>query len=118
MFPTKYRLSKTKDIETVQKTGKSFFTKLFIIKYAPNNLDYSRFTVVVSNKVAKSAVVRNRLKRFLREQLQLNSPKIRPGYDVLVSVSRGALDNMDNIDRPNLAKTLSFALDKGNLLKK
>ena len=43
----------------------------------------SRFAFVVSTKVAKHAVDRNRMKRLLRESIHHLLPSIQPGYDVV-----------------------------------
>jgi ribonuclease P protein component len=45
--------------------------------------DVSRFAFVVSTKVAKHAVDRNRMKRVLRESVHHLLPTIKPGYDVV-----------------------------------
>lgn len=44
----------------------------FIIKSNGNNLPYSRFGVVISLKVSKSAVKRNRIKRTIFDFIRLN----------------------------------------------
>ena len=52
----------------------------------PNNLPYSRFGFSVSNRIG-NAVVRNRIKRRLRECMRLRQDAILPGWD-LVLVAR------------------------------
>ncbi len=69
MFPKKYRLRLTKEIEKVAKKGKKFKGERFDIFYL---LDVSDFkaTVLVSKKVCRKAVKRNRIKRVLRAALK------------------------------------------------
>ena len=57
-----------------------------------NSLPESRFTVVVGLKVSKSAVKRNRVKRQYREILRLRMTEVTPGYDVMVLISKSALE--------------------------
>lgn len=67
MLPRENRLRKKKEFDRVFKEGNSFKNDLFLIKVADNELDTSRFGFVVSKKVSKKAVRRNKIKRWLRE---------------------------------------------------
>ncbi len=92
MFAKQFRLRHDGDIASVLKKGKSVFDPFCGIKYKKNNLPYSRFTVVVGIKVHKSAVRRNKIRRKYREILRLNVQKIKPGFDVMLLVSKKALE--------------------------
>ncbi len=83
------RLSKSKDIKTAFARGRSFFNPFFTIKFfaQPQN---QRFTVVVSTKVFKKAVARNRLKRLLREYLRKNLAGLKKGYYVIIAKPKAA----------------------------
>ncbi len=84
MFSKKHRLSKTKDIQMTFSRGRSFFYPLFGIKFASHS-NPPRFTVVVSTKVSKKAVVRNKIKRIIREILKTNINNLKNGdYMILV----------------------------------
>lgn len=73
MFAKQNRLAKDRDVQTAYRAGRTFFTPLFTIKFLKSRQQtgVSRFTVVVSTKVAKQAVTRNRIKRIIREYLRL-----------------------------------------------
>jgi len=56
--------------------------KLLIIYILKNKYEYNRVGFTVSKKVGKS-VIRNRVKRLLRESYRLNEEKILQGYDII-----------------------------------
>lgn len=85
MLQKKYRLAKTKDIQAVFARGRSFFCPSFSLKYLSSSQVSPRFTVVVSTKVSKNAVVRNRIKRVVREFLRVKLSKLKKGDYILVS---------------------------------
>lgn len=85
MFPKIHRLSKNRDIKKVFEKGRNFFTPLFILRFLPRVEGVSRFTVVVSVKVSKSAVRRNRIKRIVRENLKKRAKDLKIG-DYMVSL--------------------------------
>lgn len=103
------RLKKRSDFLAVQKSGKKWVAKGFIIQAAPNGLEKSRFGLVVTKKLNKSAVVRNRMKRRLRAV----------AYDVLPLQALDGLDYVligrtDTLDRPyeSLKNDLTWCLGK------
>ena len=49
---------------------------------APNGLDHNRLGLSVSKRVG-SAVVRNRVRRRIREIVRLRQHDLRPGFDLL-----------------------------------
>ena len=60
-------LSKKSDIQNVLSSKNKFVFNDFIVIYRYNNLGFPRFLFIVSKKVSKKAVERNRAKRLLRE---------------------------------------------------
>ncbi len=56
---------------------------LLVLHAAPNDLDRVRIGITVSSRVG-NAVVRNRLRRRLREALRARLSTLQLGYDVLV----------------------------------
>lgn len=66
------RLRKKRDFDLVFKKGKVFKEDFLVLKIAKNNLNKSRFGFIVSQKVSKKAVLRNKIKRKLREIIRLN----------------------------------------------
>ncbi|MDR3642794.1 MAG: ribonuclease P protein component [Candidatus Doudnabacteria bacterium] len=88
------RLAKAKDIFATLGRGRTFFNPYFSVKFLRRS-GASRFTVVVSTKVYKSAVKRNRLKRVAREFLRRRLTEL-PAGDYLISAKpkiRGLPEN-------------------------
>jgi len=83
------RLKKKKDFEHVFKKGKGFKEGFLFVKLVKNNLKTTRFGFVVGYKVSKKAVLRNKVKRRLREAIKAELPKIRKGLDVVLVADKG-----------------------------
>ncbi len=73
-------LSKAAEYALVYSKGSSLVSDLVVMKTLPNGLTLSRYGFSVSRRVGK-AVVRNRVKRLLREILRLTS--LQPGWDIV-----------------------------------
>lgn len=86
MLSQKHRLSKSADVKKTTARGRNFFNPYFVIKSTTEpNAKISKITVIVSTKVSKKAVDRNRLKRIIREELRKSVENIKPGnYAILV----------------------------------
>ena len=55
-----------------------------------NQLDYPRLGMVVSSRVARRAVARNRIKRLVRESFRLQQARIK-GWDIVVIARPGVV---------------------------
>ncbi len=60
--------------------------KYFIIKTAPNDFSFSRFGIIISQKVSKKVIERNRIKRIIFNFIRLNNFHKLPGKDFLIIV--------------------------------
>lgn len=93
MLKKEHRLAKTKDVKVVVSSGRSFFDPLFTLKRLAGRLGVKRFTVVVSTKVSKKAVTRNKIKRVLRESIRGNFARFPDGdYALLVRPAAGKVE--------------------------
>ncbi len=111
MFKKKERLTKTRELRKVYRLGKTVHTSALVIKFF--EAAKLRTAFVVSKKVSKKAVERNRIKRVLREFLRLNSGKIRLG-DYIITAKNIASGQDNN----SLRKEFEYALTKGYLWRK
>jgi ribonuclease P protein component len=71
----------------VYRHGKTVRGQLISVKYGLNERRKRyRCAVVVSKKVSKSAVLRNRIRRRVYEQVRLLGPSITQPYDIVLTV--------------------------------
>jgi len=112
MLAKKFRLAGVKDFDRIQKEGKVFQSTNFGIAYLKRgNEEPSRFGFIVSTKIAKDAVDRNRFKRAMSEAVRIASIDLRTGYDVVflakVSITR--------VPTADIMKEVRFSLRESGL---
>jgi len=90
MLPKTNRIRKKKEFEVIFKNSKSIKSGPFIFRIMRNKMDYNRFGFIISQKVSKRAVVRNRIRRRLVEAIKKEEGNIKKGIDVVVVVLPGA----------------------------
>lgn len=89
------------------KNGKSVRSPHITIRYSHNpRRKTNRFAVIISKKVIKSAVRRNRVRRRLFEIIRLELPTIKDNFDVAVMVFSGEVYSMEHKDLRTLVKQL------------
>jgi ribonuclease P protein component len=87
MLKRKYRLP----VRANLAHSSSRKSQTFRLMISQNNLTFSRFGFVVSKKVDKRSVVRNRTKRVLRSCIEEMREKIIEGYDMLFILQKNAV---------------------------
>ena len=105
MLPPINRLRKEKDFEKLFKKGKSFRNNFLILKIAQNNLKESRFGFIISKKVSKKAILRNKIKRRLRDIIRQNIKDIKKGIDVVLIILPG-LEKKNFLEIKEILNTL------------
>ena len=89
MLPKPNRLTKKKDFERVIKQGKGVGGVFLILKFVKQGLSENRVGFVVSKKISNKAVVRNKVKRRLREAVRMSLSNLKPGYDLVFFTKKG-----------------------------
>ena len=82
-LPRDCRLLKTAAYDAVYREGKRRSGREFTIFLRPNGFDRSRFGWSLK-KAMGGAVLRNRIRRRLREIVRLHRQEILPGWDIVI----------------------------------
>ena len=77
------RLVRRIEYESVYRGGRRRSSPQFVVFFRPNETGRSRFGISVK-KALGGAVVRNRIRRRIREILRLHTSEITPGWDVVI----------------------------------
>ncbi|HVB36044.1 MAG TPA: ribonuclease P protein component [Candidatus Acidoferrales bacterium] len=86
-LPRESRLVRRSEFEAVYREGRRRSSSTFLIFLRGNGLPRNRFGMSVK-KALGNAVVRNRIRRRIREVLRLHREEILPGWDVVIHPSR------------------------------
>jgi ribonuclease P protein component len=102
-------LTKRAQFESVYDEGSSWVSSAVVMKALPNGLNFSRYGFTVSRRVGK-AVVRNRIKRLLREILR--QTPLPSGWDIIFIARSSAAKS----DYASLRKSVMSLLFRAGLL--
>lgn len=87
MLSVNYRFHGHGSLRYVYKNGHALRSRFVTLKYSANpRRKTSRFAVVVSKKVHKSAVSRNRVRRRIYEVIRHELPLLKTNCDIVVIV--------------------------------
>ena len=91
MLPRQLRIPRGKPFTAIARSGRTVRGRYAQLHMCATGRPSSRFSVVVSTKVSKSAVLRNALRRRVYEHIRsAHLAAIEPGYDVVVRIVPGA----------------------------
>ncbi len=114
MLAKKFRLTGTESFAKIQEEGRVFQSSSFGMVYLKRkDEDFSRFGFVVSTKIAKDAVDRNRFKRAMSEAVRIASVNLVKGFDVVFLAKTSII----RVPTSEIMKEVRFALKKNGLLK-
>lgn len=82
-----YTVKENRDFRRIYRRGRSVVTPYLVLYCQKNAGGNTRLGVTVSTKLGK-AVIRNRVRRRLREIWRLHLSEMRPGWDIIL-VARG-----------------------------
>jgi ribonuclease P protein component len=104
-------LSSPEDFASLQGEGTVRSNSLLVVRIRRNDLEETRFGISTGRKLG-GAVVRNRVRRRLREALRVMAPSFRPGWDVLII----ARPPVTAADYEALTGSLQHLLRRGGVL--
>lgn len=108
----RYRLRNRRDFDKTYKRGKSLVNSCLVLVYSKNRLPVTRVGFSASKKFG-NAVHRNKVKRRLKEIYRQKINEIKPGYDLIFVVRKGARD----ADFKKLEGQMYGLLNKARLLE-
>lgn len=83
------RLRRKEDFAHLRQTGHVWRHPLLLLSVTPNGLSHNRYGFVTSRQLG-GAVVRNRIRRMLREVMRHAHPQLVQGYDMAL-IARGPI---------------------------
>jgi ribonuclease P protein component len=108
------RLSRSRDFDAVYRSGRSASTRFLVLYWFPReegDADEPRLGLAVPKSVG-NAVVRNRVKRQLRETWREVGDRARPGHDYVLVARPGLAEPADTRGSDWLAERVTEILDK------
>jgi ribonuclease P protein component len=88
-FPKAARILKRSEFIRLSKSGTKIQNRHFIFLFSRSCREHSRIGITVSRKVG-DAVVRNRIKRLIRENFRRMRPMIVGAWDINIIAKRNA----------------------------
>lgn len=110
-FPKSVRLLERREFLFLQQKGRKRHSQYFLVATAPAQSGHSRFGITTSRRFG-NAVVRNRMKRLLREFFRTHQSLIAPACDIVVIPRAGAEQLTLAQVTEELGKALSIAQPK------
>lgn len=89
------RLRRRADFQHVRVQGRQWHHPWMTMAAVPNQLTHNRYGFVASRRLG-GAVVRNRVRRLLREAVRQLNPWLIPGFDVVFLARNAILDQPYN----------------------
>lgn len=114
-FPKDERLKKQEDFLRILREGRPYSLSKNFVVYIRKGAEKRRIGISINKKVGK-AVVRNRIKRLIREIYRLHRPYLREDIEMLIIVKPG--ENLKDIDFYKVKDMLCKIWEKAGALKK
>jgi ribonuclease P protein component len=110
-MPRLVMLSRPQDFAAIQGGGTTRSHPLLTARFRRTDLETTRFGLSTGRALG-GAVVRNRVRRRIREALRAMAPSFQPGWDVLIIARPAIVDS----DQDTLVGALHRTLVKGGAL--
>jgi ribonuclease P protein component len=107
----RWALTKRAQYLAVYRSGKAWVNNLIVMKALPNECEFSRYGFSVAKNIGK-AVVRNRIRRLLREISRIIP--VKPGWDIVFIARPAAV----TADYQELRKSVETLLLRAHLINK
>jgi len=101
-FGAELRLRSKPQFDAIYAAGRRIDDRFFALRVKPNELGHPRLGLAVAVKTAGNAVVRNRLRRMVRESFRLAQHEL-PAVDLVVTAKFPAVEAPPSTLRASLA---------------
>ncbi|HZK33387.1 MAG TPA: ribonuclease P protein component [Tissierellaceae bacterium] len=108
-----HRLRSNMEFKKVYKYGKNYWNRNLILYVKKNDLGYTRVGYSITTKIGNS-VVRNRIRRQMKEIYRLNFNLIKNNYDLIFIPKK----NVVGISYDELESAMIHIMNLAKLLKK
>lgn len=113
MLSKRYRFHSRGGVRHTYQNGKTIRGSRISLVFAENSRGKQRYAVVVSKKVMKSAVGRNRIRRRVYEAIRLEQTKIQKPVDCIFIVYNREVMTMEFVE---LQKLIADLLKEAKIL--
>jgi len=114
MLAKKYRLTGNDNFQKVLSSGKMIQANSFGLAFVKlGSQDESKYGFIVSTKISKEAVQRNRIKRALSEAVRFLTTDIKTGHGVVFLAKQQAI----KMSTDEMMREVRVALAKAGLIK-
>ena len=107
-------LRSSSEFAQVSNGGQKLYAKHFLILVKKSDRSVSRLGMTVTRKVAPLAVVRNRLRRRVREVFRLNRHRLQAAFDIVII----ARNNAGDCDYAAVEREILSALSYGRCINR
>lgn len=99
MIPFNYRFHGHNSLNFVYRKGQTVRTTTLTFKFLPNKFrSRSRAAVVVSKKISKSAVQRNRIRRRIYNIINVHIKQFKSPIDLVIIVNSLEINNLSYME--------------------
>ncbi len=106
-------LKQNRLFRAVYSGGSSFADRNLVLYKLKNGGEFSRLGITVSGKVGK-AVVRNKIKRRIKEIIRLCGDPLKEGYDIVLLARKPASE----ADYASLERSVMHLLSKADMIER
>lgn len=86
-----YRLRNNMEFKKVYSGGKNYWNRNLVLYVRKNNMEHSRVGYSITKKIGNS-VVRNKVRRRMKEIYRLEFNNIKAGYDIIIIPKKNIVD--------------------------
>jgi len=112
MLAKNFRLHKRSDFDQILRSKYKFYSPNLVLKFVKSSSIENAFAVVISTKISKKAVQRNKIRRQVYEIIRLHFGKIKKSYQIVFFAKPGIL----NLKYQEIEKEVLGLLSKARLI--